>query len=149
MCRNFEIFFLPPQFYEISRFIPYKSYSFLKSFAKERSGKGVTMCHPIAYSCTDGLVSVLPGKLISKLLTNNNMKIITICRGWFLCWLSSSVNGVQKRGFHFRGISGSFETYSSHGKFGPTWCCDTFEFRTTGWPLEASLWLRRKAQTLK
>ncbi|XP_075154230.1 acyl-coenzyme A diphosphatase NUDT19-like [Haematobia irritans] len=61
MVKSSEIFFLPPQFYEISRFVPYKSHNYLRNFANERSAKGVTIYHPIIYNCTDGIVSVLPG----------------------------------------------------------------------------------------
>ncbi|XP_058981169.1 acyl-coenzyme A diphosphatase NUDT19 [Musca domestica] len=61
MVRNGDLFFMPPQFYEISRFMPYKSYDFLKNFATELSRRGVVINHPILYTCTDGAVSVLPG----------------------------------------------------------------------------------------
>ncbi|XP_061396331.1 acyl-coenzyme A diphosphatase NUDT19-like [Musca vetustissima] len=61
MVKNGDMFFMPPQFYEISRFMPYKSYDFLKNFAIERRGKGVAINHPILYLCTDGPVSILPG----------------------------------------------------------------------------------------
>lgn len=61
MVRDTELFFLPPQIYEISRFIPYKSYEYLKKFSVARHKLGITMYHPIGYFCTDGIVSILPG----------------------------------------------------------------------------------------
>lgn len=64
MVKNMELFVLPPQFYEISQFVPHKSYEYLKNFAKERNGKGTVMFQPIVYICTDGSVSVLPGTSI-------------------------------------------------------------------------------------
>lgn len=66
MVRDIELFFLPPQIYEISRFIPYKSYEYLKKFSVKRYKLGITMYHPIGYFCTDGVVSILPGWFILK-----------------------------------------------------------------------------------
>lgn len=61
MVRESQLFFLPPQIYEVSRLVPQKSYENLKKFSWNRRMKGITMYRPIGYVCLDGNVFVFPG----------------------------------------------------------------------------------------
>ncbi|XP_037927778.1 nucleoside diphosphate-linked moiety X motif 19 [Teleopsis dalmanni] len=61
MQQDGELFFLPPQIYEISRFVTVKDLFDLKEFAKQRSKKGVTLFLPVPYLCSDGMVVTYPG----------------------------------------------------------------------------------------
>lgn len=56
-----ELWFLPPQIYELSRLRGIKEYLRLLDFAIKRSGLGTTMYLPLAYDCEGTLVYVLPG----------------------------------------------------------------------------------------
>lgn len=57
-----EIGFWPPQFYELSRLYSEKSFDNLLKFSQGRSRKGIVLFMHVIYVCTDGTVSVLPGK---------------------------------------------------------------------------------------
>ncbi|XP_065355893.1 acyl-coenzyme A diphosphatase NUDT19 [Calliphora vicina] len=61
MVREAKLSFLPPQVYELSRLVPYKSFDYLKQFSWDRRKKGITMYRPIGHVCTDGVVFVFPG----------------------------------------------------------------------------------------
>ncbi|XP_034099398.2 acyl-coenzyme A diphosphatase NUDT19 [Drosophila albomicans] len=56
-----EIWLPPPQFYELSRFLNFKSLEQLRQFAQKREVKGCVLIHPVMYKCTDGMVHLLPG----------------------------------------------------------------------------------------
>ncbi|EDW03191.1 GH10627 [Drosophila grimshawi] len=56
-----ELWFMPPQVYELLRLLCIKDYHKLLEFAADRSKLGTTMFLPVCYSCSDGLIFVLPG----------------------------------------------------------------------------------------
>ncbi|XP_034099206.2 acyl-coenzyme A diphosphatase NUDT19 [Drosophila albomicans] len=56
-----ELWFLPPQIYELSRLQGIKDYKKLHAFAVQRSKLGTTLFLPVVYSCSDSLVYALPG----------------------------------------------------------------------------------------
>ncbi|BFF94076.1 nucleoside diphosphate-linked moiety X motif 19 [Drosophila madeirensis] len=56
-----ELWFLPPQFYELSRLVGVGTYNSLLDFATKRSSMGTTMFMPLMYACEGSMVSVLPG----------------------------------------------------------------------------------------
>ncbi|KAM8715163.1 hypothetical protein ACLKA7_002243 [Drosophila subpalustris] len=56
-----ELWFLPPQIYELSRLLGIRDYHKLQAFAVQRSKLGTTMFLPVCYHCTDNMVYVLPG----------------------------------------------------------------------------------------
>ncbi|XP_030377052.1 nucleoside diphosphate-linked moiety X motif 19-like [Scaptodrosophila lebanonensis] len=61
LARLGELWFLPPQIYELSRLLAIRSYYDLLKFARHRSKLGTTLFMPISYMCSDNLVNVLPG----------------------------------------------------------------------------------------
>ncbi|EDW78048.2 uncharacterized protein Dwil_GK24223 [Drosophila willistoni] len=61
LARLNEIWFLPPQVYELSRLLTIKDYESLLEFSKQRSRLGTTMFMPVAYVCGEAMVCVLPG----------------------------------------------------------------------------------------
>ncbi|XP_017069628.2 LOW QUALITY PROTEIN: nucleoside diphosphate-linked moiety X motif 19 [Drosophila eugracilis] len=56
-----EVWFLPPQVYELSRLMGIKEYQGLLDFAIKRSALGTTMFLPVSYDCKGSMVFVLPG----------------------------------------------------------------------------------------
>jgi len=58
-----NVWFMPPQVYELSRLMGIKAYQSLLEFAIKRSGLGTTMFLPIGYNCQGSMVFVLPGML--------------------------------------------------------------------------------------
>ncbi|KAH8377728.1 hypothetical protein KR093_006835 [Drosophila rubida] len=56
-----EIWLPPPQVYELSRFLNFKSLEQLREFAQQRQVNGSVLIHPVMYKCTDGVVHLLPG----------------------------------------------------------------------------------------
>ncbi|XP_034474673.1 nucleoside diphosphate-linked moiety X motif 19 isoform X2 [Drosophila innubila] len=56
-----ELYFLPPQIYELSRLLSIRDYRKLQAFTVQRSKLGTTMFLPVCYHCTDNMVYVLPG----------------------------------------------------------------------------------------
>ncbi|XP_023032199.1 acyl-coenzyme A diphosphatase NUDT19 [Drosophila willistoni] len=56
-----QIWLPPPQFYELSRCLNFKSLTSLYDFAKQRSDKGLILFHPVMFKCLDGSVHLLPG----------------------------------------------------------------------------------------
>lgn len=56
-----ELWFLPPQIYELSRLKGIQNYHKLHVFAVRRSKLGTTLFLPVGYNCTDTAVYVLPG----------------------------------------------------------------------------------------
>ncbi|XP_016945063.3 acyl-coenzyme A diphosphatase NUDT19 isoform X1 [Drosophila suzukii] len=56
-----EVWFLPPQVYELLRLMGIKDYKSLLDFAIKRSGLGTTMFLPVAYDCKGSMIYVLPG----------------------------------------------------------------------------------------
>ncbi|KAH8255315.1 hypothetical protein KR038_000912 [Drosophila bunnanda] len=56
-----EVWFLPPQVYELLRLMGIKKYLRLLDFAIKRGGLGTTMFLPVVYNCEGTLVYVLPG----------------------------------------------------------------------------------------
>ncbi|XP_017004832.2 acyl-coenzyme A diphosphatase NUDT19 [Drosophila takahashii] len=56
-----EVWFLPPQVYELSRLMGIKDYKSVLEFAIKRSVLGTTMFLPVGYDCNGSMVFVLPG----------------------------------------------------------------------------------------
>ncbi|KAH8404925.1 hypothetical protein KR222_010669 [Zaprionus bogoriensis] len=56
-----ELWFLPPQIYELTRLMQIKGYNQLKTAAVLHSKQGASLLLPVAYMCDDGTVYVLPG----------------------------------------------------------------------------------------
>ncbi|XP_032581657.1 nucleoside diphosphate-linked moiety X motif 19 [Drosophila sechellia] len=56
-----NVWFMPPQVYELSRLVGIKAYQSLLEFATKRSGLGTTMFLPVGYNCQGSMVFVLPG----------------------------------------------------------------------------------------
>ncbi|XP_022224957.1 nucleoside diphosphate-linked moiety X motif 19 isoform X2 [Drosophila obscura] len=56
-----DLWFLPPQFYELSRLAGVGVYESLLGFATKRSRMGTTMFMPLVYACEGSMVYVLPG----------------------------------------------------------------------------------------
>ncbi|KQS61884.1 uncharacterized protein Dere_GG21629, isoform C [Drosophila erecta] len=56
-----NVWFMPPQVYELSRLMGIKEYQRLLEFAIKRSGLGTTMYLPVGYNCQGSMVFVLPG----------------------------------------------------------------------------------------
>ncbi|KAH8274167.1 hypothetical protein KR044_013335, partial [Drosophila immigrans] len=61
LYQHGELWFLPPQIYELSRLLNIKDYHKLQAFAVQRSKLGTTLFLPVVYSCTDSMVYTLPG----------------------------------------------------------------------------------------
>ncbi|EDW13470.2 nucleoside diphosphate-linked moiety X motif 19 [Drosophila mojavensis] len=59
--QNQELFFLPPQIYELGRLYSINDFQKLCHFASQRGQLGCTMFMPVGYVCSDGMVFALPG----------------------------------------------------------------------------------------
>ncbi|XP_041451211.1 nucleoside diphosphate-linked moiety X motif 19 [Drosophila obscura] len=60
-CLRKELWLPPPQFYELSRFLNFRSLEELRQFAMQRAANGIVLTHPVMYKCNDGVVHLLPG----------------------------------------------------------------------------------------
>ncbi|EDW27302.1 GL21101 [Drosophila persimilis] len=56
-----NLWFMPPQFYELARLAGVGTYKSLLGFATNRSRMGTTMFMPLLYACEGSMVYVLPG----------------------------------------------------------------------------------------
>ncbi|XP_030376826.1 nucleoside diphosphate-linked moiety X motif 19 isoform X2 [Scaptodrosophila lebanonensis] len=56
-----QLWLPPPQFYELSRCLNFKTLETLREFAEKRADKGVVLFHPVLFKCSDGWVQLLPG----------------------------------------------------------------------------------------
>lgn len=59
--NNGDLWLPPPQLYEISRFLQFSHFDTMKSFAQERSKKGLERYLPVRVNTNNGVISILPG----------------------------------------------------------------------------------------
>lgn len=63
LFKSQEIYFAPPQFYELCRLCNFSSLCDLHRFGSDRALEGCERWMPVTLAASDGYIQLLPGKL--------------------------------------------------------------------------------------